>query len=80
VINMNVLLFKVFGLIATAPDRLRDHASGPRERGDIPGWVMIAIMSAAVVVVLIPLVGPKIGDAFSNAVDSVSNTKSNSGQ
>jgi hypothetical protein len=29
-------------------------------------------MSAAVVVVLIPLVGSKVGDAFSNAIDSVS--------
>jgi hypothetical protein len=46
------------------------------DRGDIPGWVMIAIMSAAVVVVLIPLVGPVIGKAFTNAVNSVSNTKS----
>jgi len=50
-----------------------------RERGDIPGWVMIAIMSAAVVVVLIPLVGPAIAHAFTNAIDNVSNTQSNGG-
>ena len=50
-----------------------------RERGDIPGWVMIAIMSAAVVVALIPLVGPVIGHAFTNAVNAVSNTGSSSG-
>jgi hypothetical protein len=59
--------------------RAKDSFSG--DRGDIPGWVMIAIMSAAVVVVLIPFVGPVIADAFSNAIDSVSNTDSgNAGQ
>lgn len=50
-----------------------------RDRGDIPGWVMIAIMSAAVVVVLIPLVGPAVAHAFTNAIDNVSNTQSSGG-
>lgn len=59
---------------------LRARLRGPdRERGDIPGWVMIAIMSAAVVVVLIPLVGPAIAHAFTTAINNVSNTPSNSG-
>jgi len=49
------------------------RAGDDRERGDIPGWVMIAIMSAAVVVVLIPLVGSTIADAFQHAIDNVSN-------
>ena len=40
---------------------------------------MIAIMSAAIVVVLIPFVGPVIARAFSDAVDSVTNTNSGSG-
>jgi len=62
-------------LLVEASNRMRrDRPRG--ERGDIPGWVMIAIMSAAVVVVLIPLVGPVVGKAFTNAVNSVSNTKS----
>lgn len=51
---------------------VRRGAAGPRDRGDIPGWVMIAIMSAAVVIVLIPLVGDQISQAFTNAIDSVS--------
>ena len=78
-IQLSLLLLNGLEFIANAPERIRDRVRSERERGDIPGWVMIAIMSAAVVVVLIPLVGPKIGDAFSNAVDSVSNTKSNAG-
>ncbi|MHB8340526.1 MAG: hypothetical protein ACYDB7_05045 [Mycobacteriales bacterium] len=47
-----------------------------RERGDVPGWVMVTIMTAAVVVVLIPFVGPIIAKAFSHAVSSVTNTPS----
>lgn len=47
-----------------------------RDRGDVPGWVMVTIMTAAVVVVLIPFVGPIIAKAFSHAVSSVANTPS----
>jgi hypothetical protein len=74
-----------FTLLATwlcraAPASLRGRLmAGDRERGDIPGWVMIAIMSAAVVVVLIPLVGPTIAHAFTSAINNVSNTQSSSG-
>jgi hypothetical protein len=60
-------------------DDVRRRAATDRERGDIPGWVMIAIMSAAVVVVLIPLVGPAIAHAFNHAIDNVSNTQSSGG-
>lgn len=67
-------------LLAWFTSALPARLKGPdRERGDIPGWVMIAIMSAAVVVVLIPLVGPAIAHAFTTAINNVSNTPSNSG-
>lgn len=67
----------VLCLFAAFPERFAARLRGPdRERGDIPGWVMIAIMSAAVVVVLIPLVGPAIAHAFTTAIDNVSNTQS----
>jgi hypothetical protein len=49
-------------------------AGHKEDRGDIPGWVMIAIMSAAVVVVLIPLVGPTIANAFTHAINNVTGT------
>ena len=73
-IGTNMLLCRLFTALVGLPQRLTDCCRDARERGDIPGWVMIAIMSAAVVVVLIPLVGSKVGDAFSNATDSVSGT------
>jgi hypothetical protein len=50
-----------------------------RERGDVPGWVMVTIMSAALVVALITIAGPKLSSLFSNAVDSTSKTKAPTG-
>lgn len=50
------------------------HRGG--DRGDIAGWVMVAIMSAAVVVVLIPFVGPLIAHLFAHAINSVAGTPS----
>ncbi|HEX7354288.1 MAG TPA: hypothetical protein VF288_05585 [Mycobacteriales bacterium] len=73
--RLQSLLLTCWLATGTARQRLTDG----RERGDIPGWVMIAIMSAAVVVVLIPLVGPAIAHAFTNAIDNVSNTPSSGG-
>lgn len=64
-------------LVLTLLDRAdRRREARSRERGDVPGWVMVTIMTAAVVVVLIPFVGPIIAKAFSHAVNSVAGTSS----
>jgi hypothetical protein len=53
--------------------RLRDRlVSGPRDRGDVPGWVLVTIMTAGLVVALWALAGPKLGDLFTQAMDGVS--------
>jgi Na+/H+ antiporter NhaD/arsenite permease-like protein len=41
------------------------------ERGDVPGWVMITVMSAGLVVVIFGVFKSKITDAISHAIDSV---------
>ncbi len=41
------------------------------ERGDVPGWVMVTVMTAGLVVVIFTLFKSKITDAISNAIDSV---------
>ncbi|MEP6599771.1 MAG: hypothetical protein ABJB98_10050 [Actinomycetota bacterium] len=41
------------------------------ERGDVPGWVMVTVMTAGLVVVIFALFRTKITDAISNAIDSV---------
>jgi hypothetical protein len=48
------------------------------ERGDVPGWVMVTIMTAGLVVVIFAAFRGKITTAISNAIDSVTNgTKAN---
>ncbi|MBO0607906.1 hypothetical protein [Myceligenerans salitolerans] len=48
----------------------RGRARDP-ERGDVPGWVLITLMSAGLVVALWAVAGPLLEDAFRQAISSV---------
>jgi|GEM_PF-542892 len=41
------------------------------ERGDVPGWVLVTLMTAGLVVALWALAGPLLEDAFTQAIESV---------
>ena len=41
------------------------------ERGDVPGWVMITLMSAVLVAGLLALAGPALETMFNQAMDKV---------
>jgi hypothetical protein len=41
------------------------------ERGDVPGWVMVTVMTAGLVVVIFAVFRGKIVDAISNAIGSL---------
>lgn len=41
------------------------------ERGDVPGWVMITLMSAVLVAALLALAGPALETMFNQAMDRV---------
>ncbi len=41
------------------------------ERGDVPGWVLITLMTAGLVIALWAVAGPALTQAFSNAISSV---------
>ncbi|MGN6272174.1 MAG: hypothetical protein ACTHMQ_03705 [Protaetiibacter sp.] len=42
------------------------------DRGDVPGWVLITLMTAALVILIWALAGPALTDIFQNAIDKVS--------
>jgi hypothetical protein len=46
--------------------------SDDRERGDVPGWVMITLMSAVLVAALLAIAGPALEGLFNSAIDQVS--------
>ena len=46
--------------------------SGDRERGDVPGWVLVTLMTAGLVVLLWGVAGPALTNLFNQAIESVS--------
>jgi hypothetical protein len=49
------------------PEERRDHD----ERGDVPGWVMITVMSAGLVAILSSVAGPRLSAMLENALSAV---------
>ena len=41
------------------------------ERGDVPGWVMITVMSAGIVAVLSAVAGPQLRQMLTQALSAV---------
>ncbi len=41
------------------------------ERGDVPGWVLITLMTAGIVTVLWTFAGPRLLEILRDALDSV---------
>ncbi len=41
------------------------------ERGDVPGWVLVTLMTAGLVVALWAIAGPLLEGAFTDAISSV---------
>ncbi|WP_230854724.1 hypothetical protein [Arthrobacter terrae] len=43
----------------------------PGDRGDVPGWVMITLMSAVLVAGLLAIAGPALEGLFNQAISQV---------
>lgn len=50
---------------APFPQRFRE------DRGDVPGWVLITLMTAGLVIVLWAVAGPALAGVFESALDRV---------
>lgn len=53
--------------------RLLETAAALRrdERGDVPGWVLVTLMTAGLVLVIWAVAGPALSDVFQQAIDRV---------
>lgn len=52
----------------------RNRLQGARrtdERGDVPGWVMITVMSAGIVALLTAAAGPRLQSMLNQALSAV---------
>lgn len=45
------------------------------DRGDVPGWVMVTVMSAVLVVAILGIFEPQIKDALTGIIDQISGKK-----
>lgn len=70
-----MILVRVWQLFQVLLDRV---AVSGRERGDVPGWVMITVMTAALVLAILIPFREAIVDAVNDALDSVVNAPSGS--
>lgn len=55
----------------TLTRRLRTALREDPERGDVPGWVMVTLMTAGLVVTLWAVAGPRLVELFNSAMDRV---------
>lgn len=55
-------------------DRLIDWTGdlADDERGDVPGWVLVTLMTAGLVVVIWAVAGPALSALFQQAIERVS--------
>ena len=68
--RLEYLVLRVRGTLDRTLRRMHDN-----DRGDVPGWVMVTVMSAILVVAILGVFEPEIKNAISNAIDSVTNSK-----
>ena len=62
--------------LAALADRVHDRLDdGQPERGDVPGWVMITVMTAALVLAILVPFREAIVAAVSNALESVTSAQ-----
>jgi hypothetical protein len=64
---------RIYAWLTALAAMVRTRARG--ERGDVPGWVMITVMSAVLVVAILGIFEPQIKSALSGIIDSVSGQK-----
>ena len=66
------LQMRAFAYLTAALSALAARVrGGDPERGDVPGWVMITVMTAALVLAILIPFRTAIVDAVTNALDSV---------
>ena len=64
------LLVLIHGLLSSPWLTLRRHAR-TQERGDVPGWVLITVMTAGLVAGLWAIAGPALEGMLRQALNSV---------
>ncbi|MDN6485985.1 hypothetical protein [Ancrocorticia populi] len=49
----------------------RADPPGDSERGDVPGWVLVTLMTAGLVIAIWAVAGPALVDVFNTAISRI---------
>lgn len=60
-----------FRMMTSPPRFPRVIRTFAEERGDVPGWVLITLMTAGLVVIIWAVAGPALSGVFQQAIDRV---------
>jgi hypothetical protein len=66
---MNQVMATLGALLSVMTSAHREERA--RERGDVPGWVMITVMTAGLVAALWAVAGPELAQMLRDALSSV---------
>ena len=66
------MIWRVTALLTCLLDRGASLRRQGSDRGDVPGWVMVTVMTAILVVAILGIFEPQIKGALSGIIDSVS--------
>lgn len=64
----SLALFVSVLLVSTLLVRAKRNAQDHPERGDVPGWVMITMMSAVLVAAILAIAQPALTKMFNDAI------------
>lgn len=67
----HALRLALIGILTAAGLRPGSHGTDDGERGDVPGWVMITLMSAVLVAGLLAIAAPALEGLFNQAISQV---------
>jgi hypothetical protein len=65
----SVMLVSLYLVLHVLGDRLHTTRLDDRERGDVPGWVLITLMTAGIVTALWVVAEPTLKNLLSNALN-----------
>lgn len=69
--NKGEAMFVVTWMLSTFSAGRRRLAWVRDDRGDVPGWVLITLMTAGLVVIIWALAGPALSGVFQQAIERV---------
>lgn len=68
---MTTTLRKTLDPLAATGIRIARRLRGEDDRGDVPGWVLVTLMTAGLVLTLWAVAGPRLEAVFNDAIDRV---------